>query len=563
MPDKTESKFKNYFDQVVDAAFLHSTPNCYFVGPFANRVSFASQQYRVLDLIQALVNGKVITPLSNVAIIGAGLSGLMAAVALHKHKCTIHIFESQREFLPRQRRASHRVVHPTISRWPLEELEHTTCFPFLNWFAAPCHTIVNALDDEWKTQLEPGLDEKRFAPFAGITVNKLAYAEEGGEKRVVLNVNGQHDKLILYDVVIVTTGYGTERSIDGYESDSYWEPDDVSDEETLNLWRQSDSTIVISGCGDGGLIDCLRVIHGDFREGWLAVELAEMLGARFADEISRAERDALRSAKSIGCMPGPEKSDWHKRSAECRLYVEMLRDVYLRLASQLPDEAKQLLDTSVAQSNIQPGRVKLISLEQHPFVPSSAPIHKLMIAYAIKRGTITHLQGSSRQFDSSPDREDGTGRFIYEDHTGRERIIDNAHLVVRHGAPATMIDEVGDHEMGSLKIRQQLLADYIDLDVERLNYFDARHLLSEVDAGDAEFGKNRFMNAHYDKAQMLIRQIAPDVVVTADSGGFKYHTVDTAVANGADRPARLRLRLPGKIFGIEAQEADIIESSLL
>src|SRR5262245_31817669 len=67
-----------YDEQVIDAAYLHSCPNCYFIGTFAKRVTFTSQQYRAIDLVEALRRKDKLSPDKSVAVIGAGLAGLTA-----------------------------------------------------------------------------------------------------------------------------------------------------------------------------------------------------------------------------------------------------------------------------------------------------------------------------------------------------------------------------------------------------------------------------------------------------------------------------------------------------
>ena len=127
---------KIYHDQVIEAAYLHTTPRCFYVGPFARRVSFASQQYRAFDLVSAFAEkGLLSAPPGkkslHVAVIGAGIAGLTLASALRGRECKVDLYESNSKPLELQRKAHHRLVHPTISRWPTGPFELTTDFEFL------------------------------------------------------------------------------------------------------------------------------------------------------------------------------------------------------------------------------------------------------------------------------------------------------------------------------------------------------------------------------------------------------------------------------------------------
>ena len=292
----------------------------------------------------------------------------------------------------------------------------------------------------------------------------------------------------------------------------------------------------MTGCGDGGLIDCLRIIHGHFRDGWLAVELAEMLGTNHAikDKIETAEHDALTAARSIACMPplAGKIRPAARVAAEAlrsQKYTEALAAAYHDVVEQLPADARKLLDNSIAASGMQPQRVKLVAREPKPFVPYSAPIHKLMIAHALQKLYVQYEAGEV-------DYQRGVARVIRRDNP-RPYKVPNALLVVRHGAGANLIGPIGADELTSLKIRQLLMADYIDRDTERT--------IAPPTV--------RFISSRYGMAKALVRQIAPHMRLTADGRGYRYvKTEETAAA--LDAPPPLRLQLPAKLFGIEARE---------
>ena len=100
------------------AASVDGLPRLYFLGPFASRINFAAQQNRALNLISALHESTALEKHKPIAVVGAGLSGVTAATALHLLGYTVHLIEEKAEVLPRQSTTRHRIVHPTVNSWP-------------------------------------------------------------------------------------------------------------------------------------------------------------------------------------------------------------------------------------------------------------------------------------------------------------------------------------------------------------------------------------------------------------------------------------------------------------
>jgi NAD(P)-binding Rossmann-like domain len=97
MSMRTTGRAQNLEDavrkQILNAAQPSKDENVYFVGPFARRVNFMSQQARALNLVWALAEDGVLKDYPRVAIVGAGLTGLTAAAALIAKECPLSIFE--------------------------------------------------------------------------------------------------------------------------------------------------------------------------------------------------------------------------------------------------------------------------------------------------------------------------------------------------------------------------------------------------------------------------------------------------------------------------------------
>jgi hypothetical protein len=550
----TRSDDSIYDEQVIDAAYLHSYPNCYFIGPFAKRVSFASQQYRAIDLVAALRRKGKLTQEMSVAVIGAGLAGLMTTAALRGVRCkTVHLYEAVSP-LHRQKEARHRVVHPTISRWPMEELNLTTRFPFLDWFAGPCDKIIECLMQDWSENLSPKEKINSYDFKEGATVKKFSFTDD--RKKVRLAISRKVEPGVkspsegeYYDLVFVTAGFGDEHTVGQFKATSYWTPDEITrrSDEDIAKWQRGTKPILVSGCGDGGLIDCLRYIHGNFRDGWLTIELAEMLGPEFDGKaiIENAEHDALMAARSIACMPPPTgRGHDEMLAARADDYVVALALAYREVVKRLPQDVRKLLDDSIAESRMPPGNVTLVSREKHPFVPYSAPIHKLMIAHALQTANVQYISGTVTGYKNNV--------ATVRERTGQSREFRDPSFAIRHGAPANMVGGIDKDELASLRIRQLLMADYIDRKTDRILDPPPNYPIRKVSDG-------AFIASRYGIAKALISQLAPHIRLSACQSGFRYVSVGASPADAAP----LRLQLPRHLFGIEVEDEELIEHGLL
>jgi hypothetical protein len=534
-----------YHDQVIDAAYLHTKPGCFYIGPFARRVSFASQQYRALDLVAALVEkNKLVYPAGHpkagrpkhVAIVGAGIAGLTAATALRGQACKVHVYERLSEPLLVQRHAAHRLIHPTISRWPATPLELTTDFPFLDWFAAPCDRVIATMQEEWNERLLPKEADGDFAFFGGATIVDVRPFKD--VMRLMVDPSGAGPGIVDYDYVFVTTGFAEEETEPGHDVVSYWTQDKI------DLWRQSQRGVYVSGCGDGGLIDALRLVHGDFDGGWLAIRLAHLLTGWLDHEIVNAESDALMAAKSLECMKMMAQGASAESGAPMRKVggryednsiARTLTDFYRnKVVPNLPPAAEALLDSSLQKAGVAFGKVTLVSRQEEPFGPHSAPIHKIMVEHAIAAGRISYRRG---------ELEVQGGRKVIRMLDGGDpvEIGDDMGLVVRHGSPANLTGLASRDESGSLRIRQYMLADYIET--------DKRPFLPPPPGYprcDSLKDRSRYIGIRWRMAQELMASVAPGTAVSATPDRFVYWRASVPPPGGNFG----ELPTPKKLFGI-------------
>jgi len=280
-------------------------PNVFTLGNYARQVTFSSQQSRAFSLIWALFRANRLAAGRRVAVVGAGLGGITAAVAALSKECSVDLFEQASQTCPLQRGNDIRFVHPNILSWPEQicETAHTD-FPFLNWTASSVRGVIKQIDLQWKRHVaNPRL--RRL--FNYHVVRLYVSPSKAGPQRPWIAANRVVDGAIAgdvagdrtpgfieeqYDCVILAVGFGEERSVAGVPFVSYWENDSLH-QETGRVRR----SIFVSGCGDGGLIDALRLRlrnfdHADFVRRFMGVATSTGL----VDQLKQIDGELRRHA---------------------------------------------------------------------------------------------------------------------------------------------------------------------------------------------------------------------------------------------------------------------------
>lgn len=343
---------------VIDAAATEKT-SVYLLGP-SQRVSFASQQRRALNLIVALEQQELISKRDRVAVIGAGIAGLTAAAGLQRMGCDVTIFESGPRILDRERDSPRR-IHPTLCHWPQEPLSRTTEVPFFDWHSDSCSVVCDAISKEWERETDIKL----------VLGRRVISVENRGNGAILVTARPNSESFGEFRAVIIVDSLGKEDDR-GFDCPSYWDHDD------LDTMKADDELkfLIVSGCGDGGLIDALRAVHTDFRGGELPIDVAAELSETALASVIRDAEDSLQSGDADDLSRHRiVYTEAVRRLAEEELY----RPLYERLNASLKTRIKVVLMDDRAS---------------HPFSGQASPIHKLLIGHAIARGAVEFRCGS-------------------------------------------------------------------------------------------------------------------------------------------------------------------------
>lgn len=226
----------------------------YVIGSFDRKTSLYFQQVRALNLAWLLSRNA--PPVGTVGVIGGGIAGVTAAAALASQGQAVTLLEKGPELLALQRH-SRRPIHPHIYDWPAAGAENPRAdLPLLDWQAGlSCEVAAG-----W---LKAFADFARIEVLTGAAVEALAGTDGGYQ--VTWRQQGEFCSRH-FERLILALGVGLERSLPGLPLHSYWEQDGILD---------TAAEVLVSGCGEGGLLEVLRLRLQDFRPEQLLPFLAD------------------------------------------------------------------------------------------------------------------------------------------------------------------------------------------------------------------------------------------------------------------------------------------------
>ena len=391
------------------------------MGPAQSRINFYTQQIRALNLIWALRKKGCFKIDDRVAVIGAGVAGCACAAGLRAFGCIVDLYDDSHQPFARQVAAQHREIYPDLNFWPeTRDLNITTNIPIFDWSVDDCSNVVRRLREQWQTIQKKN---EGYLNHIAERVNRITISDRGS-KIVSLKVGQTNRASGGYKLAILACGFKpeiNEFSKNQNYSAEYWEPDNY--EYIRNKLNTEIKDIIISGGGDGGQIDTLRLIF-DMRKGRLAFEVAKAL-----------------DSTSIG---SELHELWNKSSSSL-----LDESTYERLAKKIANEpeyneVRDLLHLEDFQKSNK--RIHIASRSDTPYVKNAAPIHKLMLKYAELDGEVEVHKDSEVKFIKS--------RNVFK--VGSQNYPKNQTLViVRHGAGHAFEELLKKDELEILVGKQQ------------------------------------------------------------------------------------------------------------
>ncbi|MBY3168698.1 FAD-dependent oxidoreductase [Rhizobium laguerreae] len=389
----------------------------YTIGLYDTGVTVLSQQTRALNLVWALVEGNVLrcrtdasgngAGAKRIAIIGAGFAGLSLAAGLLAKETDVQmtIFERRDTLLPLQHGSDSRWLHPHIYDWPRDNSQAAAAMlPLLNWTAGRASDVVVQVLTEWRKLVESIHSDHRPTLFCNTRHlqisedNKRLRIEWVGDRREPCDGTGLDtdagDTLggatcgssDYFDEVFLTLGFGLEKD----NQLSYWRNDFIA-QPSLDEPRQ---VYIISGQGDGAMIDLLRASISQFRQD------------RILHEIFGDDPDLLKETKALAEQFAPGSSlntyeelkrvfDTRGTAAVNRLRRRLRRDtsVVLRLKARTLSE---LFGTEFSRISFQNRVLVYLLYRCGGFMPSFEPEKRIAAEHGVPKTRIIRRHGTQR-----------------------------------------------------------------------------------------------------------------------------------------------------------------------
>jgi hypothetical protein len=297
------SKQREYFDyssnapasfwRTIAAEAETTIPGVYSATFFAkHNISVVDQQVRSFNLSFALSRSRLVTTKTHVAIVGAGVSGMTCAIALTMLKgCHCAVFDSDTMLLRQFREASFRFVHPdlnasTDSDAALFDLTRKTNFAFLNWTANSAPMFAEELCNKF--------DHYRRSNPISLHLKQTVHDITASDRGPVIHFADKSE--MIFDVVIVATGFGHEKRTKFTNDASYWHSGNpVQYAQTALRGRRSQERVLISGNGDSGILELAHFLLRDFRH-------SHILGLLPSNDLGRAGSVGLLFAAGVAEM---------------------------------------------------------------------------------------------------------------------------------------------------------------------------------------------------------------------------------------------------------------------
>lgn len=234
-------------DEIIELFSVPTYPNTFQLGCVAERLTIHAQQQRAFNLAWALSRTTGLDNRRNVGVIGAGFSGISFAAAARVMGAEVHLYDNMEDILHLQKGAELRFIQPHIYKWPEPGANYPlTEFPFLNWFSDRACNVVHQVQEQWR---------RLNIDFAGES-HAVQVLDVDNEPNIEFA-----DETLSFDYVVLAVGYGLETTVPGHLRLSYWRNDGLAQPVIDQPSRQ---TFVVSGTGDGGLIEVLRLKLRDF-----------------------------------------------------------------------------------------------------------------------------------------------------------------------------------------------------------------------------------------------------------------------------------------------------------
>lgn len=271
----------------------------YVLGCAERGVTVFNQQVRAHNLIWSLwEESRAGAHPKRIAVVGGGIAGLTAAacaLARFPADTKVSLYEQHWDICAIQHGTDNRWLHPKIYTWPhLGALSQSASLPVLNWRSGRASDVAKMIVDDFERfcdffdkagdRLQVVLGLRHFRIHA--RQRRIEWSGSKGVRQGPFFRAGQSEGADAeFDLIIFATGFGVEKRIPKYPTESYWRNEQLGQHDLHN----DNNSFVISGFGDGALIDLCRLTVERFRQDTILEDLfkpdLEETSAKIAAEL--------------------------------------------------------------------------------------------------------------------------------------------------------------------------------------------------------------------------------------------------------------------------------------
>ncbi len=285
-------------DPVLDAHKI--LPGLYRISGGPSPISIRDQMVRGWLVADRLLHNHFLARNDRLLVVGVGAGGVTAALRCASEQINTVLIDALNNPFWLQKNAPTRFLNPTQYDWPLDHW-HQATFP---WLASHARTPLpypagdsGVLAANWEVVFRKALSNRpAFLTFDGDT-NVTLIDPDVSPPNLAVTFEGSRQDTQLFDAVIWAAGPGREECRlfrDGspdpiHEGRAFWSRDPFTQP---NCGLQGQARVLISGTGDGGLQDYLRIVAQHESAGVLYPKLNIPLdiAARIQSAEDRAHR---------------------------------------------------------------------------------------------------------------------------------------------------------------------------------------------------------------------------------------------------------------------------------
>ena len=365
--------------------------NLFLLGSFEKGLTIYNQQVRALNLAWAMVEASATESLNRVAVIGGGIAGLTAAAGLLKKGVKhVSVFEKHAALCPLQQGSDARWVHPRIYEWPNDgSTLPTAALPLLNWNAGRASDVVVEILKEWKSlkqslsvqqEVDTHINVRHLRVSRKMEIEWVGQKLAGGPETPSVGTKEPFDSIIL------AVGFGVERDA----KIGYWRNESLG-QPALEPGRKC---YLVSGHGDGALVDLFRIRIARFRQDRILVDLFSR------NERLMTQLKKMKNELDAGHIPPEELYDRFENIAqvESEDFKRLRDDLQSRLRTDTEvvlrlHEVESFKKAFASKTSFQNKFLLYALYKAGGFYPSSEAEDTLLQEYGIARDRVIRRHG--------------------------------------------------------------------------------------------------------------------------------------------------------------------------